>query len=121
MLLLIAAAVSILGIVTTFTIPLTRYAVEQNYQSIAAFVFFSLAAAGLAASSGIGMLTRKTWGRLMYLAAAPVYLVMLVAVNGLHGNMALPFLSYGVFALVLNFRDSVDYFSVWPSEWSRNR
>lgn len=109
--LLIAAAVSILGILAIFTIPLARYGVEQNYQSVSSFVCFSLAAAGLTVSTGYGVLTRRTWGRLMYLIATPVYLAMLVAVNGVHQSMALNFLSYGVFAFMLNFEESVEYFT----------
>lgn len=109
--LLIAAAVSVLGILVTYNVPIARYTMQQNYQSMSTFVCFSLAAAGLAVSTGYGILTRRTWGRLMYLIGAPVYLAMLVGVNGLHQSMALNFLSYGLFALVLNFQESVEYFA----------
>lgn len=110
-LLLVAAAVSILGILAIYTIPLARYGIEQVYQSISSFVCFSLAAAGLTIATGYGVLTRRTWGRLMYLIATPVYLTMLIAINGLHQSMALNFLSYGVFAFMLNFEESVEYFT----------
>lgn len=118
-LLVIGAALAIFSIFMAMNVPIMRYGIEQNYRSFGAYVFFALMGAGLTLPAGVGMLTRRTWGRLMYLVAAPVYLAGFVTINGLHQQMVLPILTFGIFAFLLNCKDAVDYFSLWVPEWRR--
>lgn len=118
-LLVTGAGLAIFSIFMAMNVPIMRYGIEQSYRSFGSYVFFALIGAGLVLPAGVGMLTRRTWGRLMYLAAGPVYLATFVAINGLHQNMALPILTYVIFAMVLNCKEAVDYFSVWVPDWRR--
>jgi len=120
-LLVIGAALAIFSIFMAMNVPIMRYGIEQNYRSFGSYVFFALVGAGLILPAGLGMLTQRTWGRLMYLVAAPVYLAAFVTINGLHQNMVLPILTYVIFAVVLNCRECVGYFSGWAQDWGREQ
>ena len=100
-------------------VPIMRYGIEQNYRSFGSYVFFALVGAGLVFPAGLGMLTGRTWSRLMYLVAVPIYLAAMITINGLTETMALPILTYAIFAVVLNCRDCAEYFSNWGRDWQR--
>lgn len=118
-LLVTGAALAIFSIFMAMNVPIMRYGIEQHYKSFGSYVFFALIGAGLVLPAGLGMLTQRTWGRLMYLVAGPVYLAAFVTINGLSRQVALPVLSFVIFAAVLNCRDSVDYFSRLLPDWRR--
>lgn len=116
-LLVTASALAIFSIFMAMNVPIMRYGIEQHYRSFGSYVFFALVGAGLTMPAGLGMLTQRTWGRLMYLVAAPIYLAGFVTINGMGQQMALPVLSYVIFAAVLNCRESVNYFTKWMPSW----
>ncbi len=117
-LLVIASALAVFSVFMALNVPLMRYGIEQNYRSFGSYIFFALVGAGLVFPAGVAMLRQATWGRLMYLVAGPIYLAAFVTINGIRETVALPVLSYIVFAVVLNCKDCVEYFTGWvPRDW----
>ncbi|MEN6357214.1 MAG: hypothetical protein ABFD83_09040 [Armatimonadota bacterium] len=108
--LLIGAFFSLLWIVMLFTSPITRDVIAETSRSIPALVFIVLVNAGLSLACGIGMLNGRNWARLLYIGFMPV-MILLALFNGFRLTMLVGIAQYIIFAIILTWPSSVNYFT----------